>query len=141
MFWRKKNKVERAQRPSVEELNGFVEWLLRYGEDFAVFRQTLRGSVNNFVDTYTRRISQDLEDCADEARLTDRINQTCGEYTEQFKSLVDTAGGIQNLPSHIYDKVFPMLVEMRLLMYVRDHKYHADLTPEMQAVSGPLLKI
>jgi len=142
MFWRKKNtnKVERSQRPPVEELSGFVEWLLRYGKDFDVFRQTLRGTVNNFVSTYTKRIAKDLDDCSDEASLTARIVQGCGEYA-QFAALVDTAGGIQNLPSHIYDKAFPMLVELRLLMYVRNQKYRAELTPEMQAVGGPLLKI
>lgn len=143
MFWRNKNtrKVERSQRPPVEELNGFVEWLLRYGQDFDVFRQTLRGTVNNFVNIYTKRISQDLNDCADEASLTARIDQGCGDYSAQFKNVVETAGGLQNLPSHIFDKVFPILVELRLLMYVRNHKYQADLTPQMLVVGGPLLKI
>lgn len=143
MFWRRKNanKVERGRRPPVEQLDGFVEWLLRYGEDFDVFRQTLRGSVSNFVATYTKRISQALDTCADEPSLTSHIDTACGEYTLQYGAMVDTAGGLQNLPSHLYDKVFPILVELRLLMYVRGHKYQTEQTPHMLAVGGPLRDI
>ena len=143
MFWRKKdsNKLEKGRRPPVEELDRFIEWLLRYGEDFDQFRQVVRGSMNNFITTYTQQAAQEVGACADEASLTARIHEDCATFAANFQTKMDTAGGLRNLPSHLFDKAFPILVRLRLLMYVRQYKYSLALTPEMLAVSGPLLSI
>jgi hypothetical protein len=143
MFWNRKsgNKVVRSSRPPVDELDGFVEWLLRYGTDFDEYRQVLRGTMNNFVATYTKQVSTEMASCQDEPSLTAHIDEGCTAYATQYHKLVDTAGGVRNLPSHIFDKAFPYLVRLRLLMYVRAHKYQMALTPAMLALAGPLLDI
>ena len=145
MFWRKKDtnktKVEQANRPPVEELDRFVEWLLRFGQDFAEYRTVVRGSQSNFVNTYVEAVSKDVAGCPDEASLTAHVSGLCADYTENFKTLVDTAGGVQNLPSHLFNKAFPELVKLRVLIYVRQHKYQAAPTEEMLAAIGPLNEI
>jgi hypothetical protein len=145
MFWRKKQsdkaKVEQSRRPPVEELDAFVEWLLRFGADFEEYRQVLRGTMNGFVANYTPLIATEVSGCTDEAGLTRHLQAECVEYADNFKHLTDTAGGLKNLPSHLFDKVFPRLVKLRLLMYVRQQKYEVPPTAEMLAVIGPLNEI
>lgn len=142
MFWRRKDgnkpKIEQSRRPPVEELEGFIEWLLRFGADFEEYRQVVRGSRNAFITSYTQIVAKDVADCADEASLTARIGEVCGDYLTNFKSRIDTAGALQNLPSHLFDKALPLLVRARALTYVRQHRYQAQPTDEMLQVLGRL---
>jgi hypothetical protein len=143
MFWRKKDssKVEKGQRPPVEQLGGFVEWLLRYGEDFDAYRKVVRGSMNSFISTCTQQVVKELETCADEASLTARIHEDCADFAANYQAKMETAGGLRNLPSHLSDKALPLLVRLRVMMYVRQYRYSLALTPDMLAVGGPLLNI
>ena len=54
MFWQKK-RISRAQCPPVESIDDFVEWLLKYCDDFEEFRNHLYliiyGTVFPFLDS------------------------------------------------------------------------------------------
>ena len=138
MFWRKKDKeAPRSERPSVENEKDFIEWLLRYGDDFKVYRDTTRRNTNKFVAFHSEIIMGELESLADEQSLSARIVACCDEYNEKLREQVDGAGGMELLPNYINDKASLLLVKLRLMMYILRDKYNGEITAPMVDVSGP----
>ncbi len=142
MFWKKKKKkISASERPSVSDTEDFVEWLLRYGKDFEIFRTSSQSTLTRFVRVQSENILQEFAANGDEESLTASIIAGCADYASNYQRLVDTAGGMRNLPSHVHTKAFPLLVKLRGLMYLLHHTYGTQLTEPMLAVCDPLDEI
>ena len=140
MFWQKK-RINRAQCPPVESIDDFVEWLLKYSDDFEEFRDAAQASLNRYVRNHSKLILQELGAQGDEESLAAYIDAGCDDYAQNYQNKVYSAGGFQNLPSHIHEKAFHLLLKLRVMMYVLHHRYGSELSAPMLAASGPLQSI
>lgn len=141
MFWRKKKSVDSAKCPSVDDIDGFVEWLLRYGGDFADYRDGSQCTLSRYVRDQAANVHDVLGAHGDADGLAANMDASMGEYQSDFKERVATAGSFQNLPSHLHAKAFPFAVKLRVLMYVLQHRHDRAPSASLLSLLGPLRTI
>ncbi len=141
MFWRKKSTVDSSKCPSIDNIDGFVEWLLRYGEDFDAYRVGAQASMGRYMKSQTANVTEALATTPDEASLSDHLAAGLDDYMTNYNTLVETSGNFQNLPTHVHARAFPLIVKLRVMMYVLQHRYQQTPSDGLLSLLGPLKAI
>lgn len=135
MSWGTKN---RPPPPSVRQEHEFIEWLLRYGKDFDIYRAIYHRDIDKYVRINLESVRKELSNNPDSERLSDRLGAMCQFYAEQFMPLVNRKGGIHLLEPQFQAHVAMLQIKVQVLHYILKYKYNDTLTSAMEGVAGPL---
>jgi hypothetical protein len=128
--WFKKTK---PASPSPNDVEDFVKWILRYGDDLESLRRLYKRRLDGFVDVNWRVIKKEI----DEHNLTsaDALMMRAGTiaqfYEENFRQIVDVRGGIEFCPPELQASAVMMLVKISVMLYLAKHKYGAPIPEEL----------
>ena len=119
--------------PSPNNVEDFVKWLLRYGDDLESLRRPYKRRLDGFVDVNWRAIKKEI----DEHNLTsaDALMMRGGAiaqfYEENFRQMVDARGGIELCPPDLQAGAVMLLVKISIVLCLAKHKYGAPIPEEL----------
>ena len=77
MFWKTR---KRPPPPAPDQDEAFVDWLLRYGQEFDVYRKIYVANIEKYVDINKRAVLKELRDHPDRESLNERYSAGCSLY-------------------------------------------------------------
>jgi hypothetical protein len=111
--------------------------MLRYGHDFAQFREPYLSNLDHFAETYWKPISQEITErslfSAD--ALMVRGGEISQWYTDNLQKLVDARGGIMGLSGELRIATTLILVKIAVMIRLAKYKYGAPIPDD---IVGPL---
>jgi len=141
MFW---SKEKSPSPPPAEREEQFVEWLLRYGKDFEVYRKIYKSNIETYVRTNKNAILEELRNYPDRDSISRRNGEVSIIYAEGFMPLVEGAGGIRALgfqDTQVQAYAAMALIKLNLFHYILKYKYNDKTTRYMEEICGPLENI
>ena len=135
MFWKNRR---RPKPPRIDQQQQFVEWLLRYGKEFRVYRQIYKRNIEKYVDINKQSVFEELENHPDRQSLSDRLDYLSIFYAKEFMPIVEKSGGLQFLDPNAQAHVAMLQIKIQVLFYISRYKYQDKVTTLMESVCGPL---
>ena len=135
MFWHRK---KRPSPPPLEQEQQFVEWLLRHGKDFEVFRKIYKSDIGKYVRINKQSVLQELTKYPNKETLSDRLGYLSTFYVREFLPLVEKRGGIFFLDPQAQAHVAMLQIKVQVFHYVLKYKYRDKVTSAMETICGPL---
>lgn len=135
MFWRRR---KRPNPPPVEQEEEFVEWLLRHGKEFGVYRKIYGRDIGKYVRINKQSVLEELAKCPNKESLSDRLGHLSTFYVREFMTAVEERGGILFLDPQSQAHVAMLQIKMQAFSYILKYKYRDEKTSMMETVCGPL---
>ena len=116
----------------------FIEWLLRYGEEFGVYRKVYKRGIENYVRINKQSVLEELAKCPNKEALRDRLGHLSTFYLREFMPGVEERGGIFFLEPQAQAHVAMLQIKLQAFNYILKYRYHDEVTSMMETVCGPM---
>ncbi|MCI0565019.1 MAG: hypothetical protein MN733_41670 [Nitrososphaera sp.] len=136
MFWKKR---KRPAAPPPDQDEAFVEWLLRYGQEFDTFRKIYAANIEKYVDINKRAVLKELQDHPDHESLSQRYSAGCSLYAEGFMAAVNDSGGIRALgfqDPQLQANIAMFQIKLLIFHYVLKYKYKDRVVIHSEYITG-----
>ena len=137
----RRSRETRPSPPSAEDEQQFVEWLLRYGKDFEIYRVIYRSGIEKYVRINLDAVMKELNDHSNIQSLRDRLGKMSTFYVEEFMPIVEAQGGIRKIEPRLQADIAMLQIKLQIIQYILKYKYSDKLTAEQEKVCGPLEEI
>jgi hypothetical protein len=135
MVWGSK---KRPSPPPVRQEREFIEWLLRYGEEFELFRQIYSRNLEGYVRNLTDAVMKELRDHPSRDELSERKGAMAVFYLKTFMPLVEKRGGLHLMEPQSQAAAATLQVKMLMMAYILKYKYSDVVTIAEEGICGPL---
>lgn len=135
MFWHSK---KRPSPPPAEQEEQFIEWLLRYGNDFEIYRKIYKSNIDKYVSLNIAAVMKELREHNDKNRLNDRLGKMSSFYVENFTPALEESGGLLFLNTMNQAAVAGVEIKITIFHYLLKYKYRDKITILSESVCGPL---
>lgn len=127
--------------PPVDHIELFIEWILRHGRDFEHFRYIYRRNVETYVNAGRSLVLKTLSACPNETSLDKKVGELSQFFEQNFKPVVDKAGGLFELDAKTQAYVVQLQTQIMVLNYVLKYKYNSRSVQALEMGVGPLENI
>jgi hypothetical protein len=79
--------ARKPKAPPLEHQRKLIDWLLRYGEDFALYREIYSSNVERFIELFTESVEKELNANPTHAALRQRCDKCFDFYLEAASTL------------------------------------------------------
>lgn len=141
MFWSDK---KHPSPPPAEQEEQFVEWLLRYGKEFEVFRKIYRENLEPYFRLNKKSVLEELGNFPDKESLSDRLGELSLLYVQDIMPILEKEGGLRALgfrDTKAQASIAMFQIKVQIFHYILKYKYKDDVTSYMETVCGPLENI
>lgn len=135
MFWKS---TKRPDPPLADQERPFVEWLLRHGKDFEIYRRIYRRDVDNYVRINLDAVMKELANHPTKESLSARLGAISLLYAEEFMPLVEKSGGLPFCEPKLQAYAAMIQIKANALHYILKYKHKDKLTIAQETVTGPL---
>ena len=135
---------KRPSPPPAEQEEQFVEWLLRYGKEFEVFRKIYRKNLEPYLRLNKNSVLEELGNFPDKESLRDRLGEISLFYMQNFMPIIEKEGGIRALgfrDTKAQASIAMLQIKLQIFHYILKYKYKDEATSDMETVCGPLENI
>ena len=136
MFW---NKKKRPKPPPATHEEDFVDWLLRYGEEFEIYRKIYSANIEKFVSINKAAVMKELHGYPTHESLNQRYSDGCILYTEGFMSAVEKSGGVRALglqDPQQQANVVMFQIKLLIFHYILKYKYNDAFIKHSEYLTG-----
>jgi len=126
---------DRPAVPSHNDVETFVKWMLKYGRDFAQFREPYLSNLDGFANINWKSVNQEIT----ERNLfsADALMMRGGELAPRspgtLKKLVERRGGIKGCPRELGITATLILVKVAVMIRLAKYKYGAPIPDDIVA--------
>ena len=114
-------------RPSINYEQKFIEWMLRYDEQFSLIRKYFRKKKwANVTKATIQEIMGDLNTHNNGQALMDHLC-VIGEHFQNIMPLIEKRGGVLNSPPEMQAAFIALTTKMTILPYFVKYKYGLSL--------------
>src|SRR6266498_974374 len=109
---------DRPAAPSPEDVEAFVKWMVKYGNDFAGLRIAYGNNLDRFVELSWKDVSQEIakRDLSSADALMMRGGELAQWYNHNVEKLVEARGGINQCPTNLRITAIAILVKTFVML-------------------------
>ena len=114
------------QRPSIDDEQAFIEWMIRYDDQFKLFRKMVGKNLDGIIRAASQAIILEINKHRAGEALLNRL-VTISEHYQTIMSLIDKRGGVLNSPLEMQAVFYDCVTKMTIIPYFIKYKYGLSL--------------
>ena len=124
-------KKKLPQRPSINDEQAFIEWMMKYDDQFNLMREYIGKKYANVIKLSVQEILHDLNTHNNGQAL---LNHLCviSDNFQNIMPLIEKRGGVLNSPPEMQSAFIALTTKMTILPYFVKYKYGLSLPFEFE---------
>jgi hypothetical protein len=121
-------------RPSMDDEPAFVAWMIKYDNQFKLFREMTGSNLDGIVSAASQAIVQELTRYASGEALLERLT-VVGQHYDTIMPLIEKRGGVLNSPLEMQAAFYDCVTKLALIPYFIKYRYGLSLPFEIEELS------
>ena len=113
-------------RPSIDDVQEFIEWMIRYDDQFKLFRKMVGKNLDGIIRAASQAITMELNEHRSGETLLDRLT-IISEHFQTIMPLIEKRGGVLNSPLEMQAAFYDCVTKMTIIPYFIKYKYGLSL--------------
>jgi len=117
---------KRPSRPSMNDEAEFVAWMIKYDDQFKLFREMTGPNLEGIIRAASQAIVQELAQHNTGEALLNRLT-IVGENYQTIMPLIEKRGGVLNSPLEMQAAFYDCVTKMSIIPYFIKYRYGLSL--------------
>lgn len=113
-------------KPFVNDEKAFIEWMIRYDDQFKLFRKMVGNNLEGIIRAASQSISQEIDKYPSGEALLDRLT-IIGKNYDTIMPMIEKRGGVLNSPLEMQAVFYDCVTAMTIIPYFIKYKYGLSL--------------
>lgn len=111
--------MQKPTVPSVNDVEGFVKWMVKYGQDFALLRELYAGALDRFLEALWVDIRNEImqRNLTSSDALMTRAGELSEYYTANLEKPVNASGGIMGCRADL--RLVATVIQAKMMVMFR----------------------